>query len=189
MDPDWVVRFYNQRGTAEQHIKEGKYAFRWTRLSCKRFRDNEVRLQLHALAYNLATFLRCIDLPEAMANWSLTSLQLKLIKMGARVPPAQADQDGGPRRASRPRHHLPACRSRGHRPDGPRDPNCDPPPSSAAVVRVTAIQNQTERKRQDRSASRAEERRCWARMMRLRGPIHPHSAFRRPQTTLGAENS
>lgn len=57
----------------------------WTRLSCKRFRDNEVRLQLHALAYNFATFLRCIDLPEAMANWSLTSLQLKLIKIGARV--------------------------------------------------------------------------------------------------------
>lgn len=39
MEPDWVVRFYNQRGTAEQHIKEGKYAFRWTRLSCKRFRE------------------------------------------------------------------------------------------------------------------------------------------------------
>jgi hypothetical protein len=85
MEPDWVVRFYNQRGTAEQHIKEGKYAFRWTRLSCKRFRDNEVRLQLHSLAYNLATFLRCIELPEAMADWSLTSLQLKLIKIGARV--------------------------------------------------------------------------------------------------------
>src|SRR6056297_995597 len=85
MEPDWVVRFYNQRGTAEQHIKEGKYAFRWTRLSCRRFRDNEVRLQLHALAYNLATFLRCIELPEAMADWSLTSLQLKLIKIGARV--------------------------------------------------------------------------------------------------------
>ncbi|NIP69006.1 MAG: IS1380 family transposase [Planctomycetales bacterium] len=85
MEPDWVVRFYNQRGTAEQHIKEGKYAFRWTRLSCKRFRDNEVRLHLHALAYNLATFLRCVELPEAMADWSLTSLQLKLIKIGARV--------------------------------------------------------------------------------------------------------
>jgi len=50
------------------------------------FRDNEVRL--HALAYNLATFLRCIVLPEAMADWSLTSLQLKLIKIGARVTPA-----------------------------------------------------------------------------------------------------
>ncbi len=85
MEPDGVVRFYNQRGTAEQHIKEGKHAFRWTRLSCRKFRDNEVRLQLHALAYNLATFLRCIELPEAMADWSLTSLQLKLIKIGARV--------------------------------------------------------------------------------------------------------
>jgi hypothetical protein len=85
MEPDWVMGFYNQRGTAEQHIKEGKYAFHWTRLTCRRFRDNEVRLQLHALAYNLATFLRCIDLPDAMADWSLTSLQLKLIKIGARV--------------------------------------------------------------------------------------------------------
>ena len=54
--------------------------FRGTQLS-----DNEVRLQLHALAYNMATFLRCIELPEAMADWSLTSLQLKLIKIGARV--------------------------------------------------------------------------------------------------------
>jgi hypothetical protein len=85
MEPDEVTRFYNRRGTAEQHIKEGKYAFHWTRLSCRKFRDNEVRLQLHVLAYNLATFLRCIELPEAMADWSLTSLQLKLIKIGARV--------------------------------------------------------------------------------------------------------
>ncbi len=85
MEPDWVMGFYNRRGTAEQHIKEGKYAFHWTRLSCRRFRDNEVRLHLHALAYNLATFLRCIELPEAMADWSLTSLQLKLIKIGASV--------------------------------------------------------------------------------------------------------
>ena len=45
MEPGWVVRFFNQRGTAERHIKEGKYAFRRTRLSCKRFLDNEVRLQ------------------------------------------------------------------------------------------------------------------------------------------------
>jgi UDP-N-acetylglucosamine 2-epimerase len=29
---------------------------------------NEVRLQLHALAYNLATFLSCIELPQAMAD-------------------------------------------------------------------------------------------------------------------------
>ena len=70
---------------AERRIKEGKYAFHWTRLSCQRFCDNEVRLQLRALAYDLANFLRCIELPEEMAHWSLTSLQLKLIKIGARV--------------------------------------------------------------------------------------------------------
>jgi len=85
MEPDEVTRFYNRRGTAEQHIREGKYAIRWTRLSCRRFRDNEVRLQLHALAYNLAVFLATVGLPEPMAEWSLTSLQLKLIKIGARV--------------------------------------------------------------------------------------------------------
>ena len=65
--------------------RRAKHAFGWTRLSCKRFRDNEVRLQLHALADNLATFLRGIERPEAMADWSLTSRQLKLIKIGAGV--------------------------------------------------------------------------------------------------------
>ena len=77
--------FYNQHGNAEQHIKEGKYTFRWTGLSCRRFRGDQVRLRQHALAYNRATSLRCIDLPDAVANWSLTNQQLKLIKIGARV--------------------------------------------------------------------------------------------------------
>jgi len=44
-----VVQFYNQRGTAEQWIKEGKIVLTWTRLSRHEFRDNEVRLQLFAL--------------------------------------------------------------------------------------------------------------------------------------------
>jgi hypothetical protein len=83
--PKELFRFYNQRGTAEQHIKEGKNAITWTRLSCKRFCDNEVRLQLHALAYNLGVFLQGVDLPEEIADWSLTSIQSRLIKIGARV--------------------------------------------------------------------------------------------------------
>ena len=64
MESDWVVKLYNQRGTAEQHIKKGKYAFRWTRLSCRKFRDNEVRLHLHALALNLATFCAVSTCPR-----------------------------------------------------------------------------------------------------------------------------
>jgi hypothetical protein len=70
-----VVAFYNQRGTAEQHIKEGKNAVTWTRLSCTRFAANAVRLQLHALAYNLANFLRTLALPEEVKHWSLTTLR------------------------------------------------------------------------------------------------------------------
>src|SRR5258707_16611 len=53
-----VVAFYNKRGTCEQWIKEGKGAIKWTRLSCRTFAANAVRLQLHALAYNLGNFLR-----------------------------------------------------------------------------------------------------------------------------------
>ena len=49
-----VVAFYNQRGTAEQWIKEGKGAIKWTRLSCRSFGASAVRLQLHVLAYNSA---------------------------------------------------------------------------------------------------------------------------------------
>ena len=61
-----VVAFYNQRGTAEQWIKEGKNAIRWTRLSCRGFDHNAVRLQLHALAYNLGNFMRTPALPDAV---------------------------------------------------------------------------------------------------------------------------
>jgi hypothetical protein len=80
-----VVKFYNKRGTAEQWIKEGKYALNWTKLSCHDFVDNQVRLQLFALAYNLGNFLRRLGLPRSIKHWSLTTLRDKLIKIGAKV--------------------------------------------------------------------------------------------------------
>ena len=80
-----VVRFYNKRGTAEQWIKEGKQAAHWTRLSCHRFRANEVRLQLSVLAYNLGNLWRRLVLPTRIERWSLTSLQQRLVKTGARL--------------------------------------------------------------------------------------------------------
>ena len=80
-----VVRFYNQRGTAEQWIKEGKAATHWTRLSCHRFRANEVRLLLGVIAYNLGNLLRRLVLPLAIQSWSLTSLQQRLFKTGGRL--------------------------------------------------------------------------------------------------------
>ena len=58
-----VVAFYNHRGTAEQHIKEGKNAINWTRLSCRKFRR----------------------LPKEVEHWSMTTLRDKLVKIGAKV--------------------------------------------------------------------------------------------------------
>jgi hypothetical protein len=69
-----VVAFYNKRGMWERWIKEGKGAIKWTRLSCRTFAANAVRLQPHALACNLGNFLR-----------TLTSLREKLIKIGAKM--------------------------------------------------------------------------------------------------------
>ena len=80
-----VVHFYNQRGTAEQWIKEGKEATHWTRLSCHRFRANEVRLVLGVIAYNLGNLLRRLVLPLALQSWSLTSLQQRVFKTGGRL--------------------------------------------------------------------------------------------------------
>jgi hypothetical protein len=65
--------------------KEGKGAIKWTRLSCRTFAANTVRLQLHALAYNLGNFLRTLVTPEPIRDWSLTSLKEKLIKISAKV--------------------------------------------------------------------------------------------------------
>src|SRR5277367_3595995 len=80
-----VVGFYNRRGTAEQWIKEGKGAIKWTRLSSRSFAANAVRLQLHVLAYNLGNFMRTLAMPDPIREWSLTSLREKLVKIGAKV--------------------------------------------------------------------------------------------------------
>jgi Transposase DDE domain group 1 len=80
-----VVRFYNKRGTAEQWIKEGKQAVKMTRLSCHRFRSNEVRLWRSVIAYNLGNLWRRLVLPKRIDHWSLTSVQRRLVKTGGRL--------------------------------------------------------------------------------------------------------
>ena len=80
-----VVAFYNKRGTCEQWIKEGKGAIKGTRLCCRSFAANAVRLKLHALAYNLGNFMRTLATPKPISDWSMTTLREKLIKIGAKV--------------------------------------------------------------------------------------------------------
>jgi hypothetical protein len=58
---------------------------RQIKLSCRRFKNNAARLQLFALAYNLANFLRQLVLPKPIQGWTLTTLRERLIKIGAKV--------------------------------------------------------------------------------------------------------
>ena len=85
----WAARrlthFYNQRGNAEQWIKEGKYGLNRTRLSRHRFAANEVRLRFFALPYNLGDFLRPLARPRSIGHRSLRTSQTRLIKIGAKV--------------------------------------------------------------------------------------------------------
>jgi hypothetical protein len=83
--PEGVVHFYNGRGRAEPWMKAGKDAVKWTRRSCHRCVANQVRRQLFGLAYDLGHFLRRLARPKAVTEWSLRSVQLTLIKTGARL--------------------------------------------------------------------------------------------------------
>jgi hypothetical protein len=80
-----VARLYNKRGTAEQWFKEGKQAVKMTPLSCHRFRSNQVRLALSLPAYNLGNLWRRLTMPAGIEDWSLTSLQQRLVKTGGRL--------------------------------------------------------------------------------------------------------
>jgi Transposase DDE domain group 1 len=104
-----VVAFYNKRGTCEQWIREGKGAIRWTRLSCRSFAANAVRLQLHALAYNLGNILRTLATPEPIKDWSLTSLKEKQNRREGRQPrPLRRVPDGGGRDSEKALRRHPA---------------------------------------------------------------------------------
>ncbi len=80
-----VVAFCNRRGAAGQHIEEGRNAIVRTRLSCRRFRNNAVRLRLHAFACNPGNFMRTPALPEAVRRWSPTGVKEKPIRIGAGI--------------------------------------------------------------------------------------------------------
>src|SRR5229473_5341024 len=75
----------NSTSVSFQWIKESKQAVALTRLSCHRFRANEVRLWLSLIAYNLGNLWRRLALPAQIGKWSLTSLQQRLVKTGGRL--------------------------------------------------------------------------------------------------------
>lgn len=81
-----LVSWYDQRGEAENLIKELKLGMYADRLSCHRFRANAVRLQLHTIATLLMTYFRRSVLADTvLAQSSPDSIRIRLLKVGARV--------------------------------------------------------------------------------------------------------
>ena len=66
-------------------MDQGGQRREWTRLSCRSFAANAVRLQLHALAYNLGNFLRTLATPEPIKDPSMSTAREKLMEIGAKV--------------------------------------------------------------------------------------------------------
>lgn len=81
-----VFNWYEQRGQAENFIKELKRDIAADRLSCSAYRANALRLQLHALTYNLLVLFRRYVLGGTqLAHAAIDSVRLRLFKVGARV--------------------------------------------------------------------------------------------------------
>jgi Transposase DDE domain group 1 len=95
-----------------QFVKEGKGAIKWTRLSCRSFAANAVRLQLRALAYNLGNFMRTLAMPQTAEPWSLK-------------PAREADQHRHQGRQPWAVRYVSDGRSRGAAADVPGDPVAD----------------------------------------------------------------
>jgi hypothetical protein len=81
-----LVAWYDDRGTAENWIKELKLDIHADRLSCHRFRANAVRLQLHSLALLLlAYFRRAVLAGTSLARATIGTIRLQLLKVAGRV--------------------------------------------------------------------------------------------------------
>ncbi len=78
-------RYGLRRGRAEQRNDEGKNMMFSTRLSCHKEKANDARLQLYTLAYNLMVLFRRLILTGGEKKWTLQTIRLRLMKIGARV--------------------------------------------------------------------------------------------------------
>jgi Transposase DDE domain group 1 len=134
-----IVALYNQRGTCEQYIKEGKNAIKWTRLSCRTFAAT-------AVASN-STFLPTTS-ATSCGRWRSPRWQNRV----ADQPTGEADQDGREGRQPRALRDIPDGRGRSALRDVRRNPLADRPVASTAGTSVTV------RRRQMRETTTAEAR-------------------------------
>ena len=85
MTPRETLKYYCNRGTMENFIKECKNGFDFTSTGSSRKIVNANRLQLHVLAYNLFNYFRQLALPKKMRNMQINTIRMKLLKIASKV--------------------------------------------------------------------------------------------------------
>ena len=83
--PKNIVKFYQNRGTMENFIKEGKNGFAFDQLSSPDFYTNATKLQIALLAYNFANWFRRLCLPKSMNKSTVATVRVQLIKIAGKV--------------------------------------------------------------------------------------------------------
>jgi len=84
--PEDVVKFYCNRGTMENFIKEGKLGLSFDKMSSTDFIANANKLQEMVLAYNFNNWFRrlCIN-KTTMKSMTIETIRMKFIKVAAKI--------------------------------------------------------------------------------------------------------
>ena len=80
-----VVEWYNQRGTAENYIKELKHGFGMLHLPCGQERANAAWFRLGAMAYNLFLMQQAFGLPPELARATVGTVRWQFYQVAARL--------------------------------------------------------------------------------------------------------
>lgn len=84
--PEDVVKFYCNRGTMENFIKEGKLGLSFDKMSSSNFIANANKLQEMVLAYNFNNWFRNLCLSKTpMKAMTIETIRMKLIKIAAKI--------------------------------------------------------------------------------------------------------
>jgi len=80
-----VFETYNKRGTMENYIKEAKNSFFFDKTDSPRFIENEARMMISLLAYNIVNFLRTICFDTKSKGLQVNTIRLRLFKVAGKL--------------------------------------------------------------------------------------------------------
>lgn len=83
--PESIIKFYCNRGTMENFIKEGKNGFAFDKMSSSSFTANANKLQEMVLAYNLNNWMRRLCFTNSMKSLRIETIRMKIIKVAGKL--------------------------------------------------------------------------------------------------------